>query len=79
MAASCLTTLGGPSHDDAYGMLAAMADQSDLSWTGLDTRLCSARPFASSRSQAQRWLEWGTGSHAASDSSLSRPSDAATD
>jgi hypothetical protein len=27
MAASCLSTLGGPSHDEAYGMLAAMAER----------------------------------------------------
>jgi hypothetical protein len=27
MAASCLAALGGPSHDEAYGMLAAMAER----------------------------------------------------
>jgi hypothetical protein len=27
MAASCLAALGGPSHDEAFGMLAAMAEQ----------------------------------------------------
>jgi hypothetical protein len=26
MAASCLVALGGPSHEEAYGMLAAMAE-----------------------------------------------------
>jgi hypothetical protein len=26
MAASCLSTLGGPSHEEAYGMLLAMAE-----------------------------------------------------
>ena len=29
MAASCLSALGGPSHEEAYGMLAAMAERSD--------------------------------------------------
>jgi hypothetical protein len=29
MAASCLSALGGPSQDEAYGMLAAMAEKSD--------------------------------------------------
>jgi hypothetical protein len=29
MAASCLSTLGGPSHEEAYGMLAAMAETAD--------------------------------------------------
>ena len=27
MAASCLSALGGPSHEEAYGMLAAMAER----------------------------------------------------
>jgi hypothetical protein len=27
MAASCLSALGGPSHEEAYGMLAAIADR----------------------------------------------------
>ena len=27
MAASCLSALGGPSHEEAYGMVAAMAEQ----------------------------------------------------
>jgi hypothetical protein len=27
MAASCLSTLGGPSNEEAYGMLAAMAER----------------------------------------------------
>ena len=27
VAASCLSTLGGPSHEEAYGMLAAMAER----------------------------------------------------
>jgi hypothetical protein len=26
MAGSCLSALGGPSHEEAYGMLAAMAE-----------------------------------------------------
>jgi hypothetical protein len=29
MAASCLSALGGPSHEEAYGMLSAMAERSD--------------------------------------------------
>ena len=29
MAASCLSALGGPSHEEAYGMLAAMGRKSD--------------------------------------------------
>ena len=27
MAASCLSALGGPSHEEAFGMLAAMAEK----------------------------------------------------
>jgi hypothetical protein len=37
--ASCLAALGGPSHDEAYGMLAAMAERA--------TRQRDARRIAS--------------------------------
>jgi hypothetical protein len=39
MAASCLVALGGPSHQEAYGMLAAMAERA--------TRQPQRRPVAS--------------------------------
>jgi hypothetical protein len=41
MAASCLSSLGGPSHEEAFGMLAAMAERA--------TRNARARRLASRR------------------------------
>jgi hypothetical protein len=42
MAASCLSALGGPSHEEAYGMLAAMAGTA--SDNGVRSRLRSRLP-----------------------------------
>jgi hypothetical protein len=36
MAASCLSALGGPTHEEAHGMRAAMAERATRAVPGLD-------------------------------------------
>jgi hypothetical protein len=45
MAASCLSALGGPSHDEAFGMLAAMAERATRQGRARRRRAASTARF----------------------------------